>query len=73
MRYHVETRVWDGTDYFVVADTSQKVDGNNRVVCSEPIAFYAYPEGPFIEQVNDDGEQAMIEIAGLMNHADSAA
>ena len=56
----------------MVAETSQKVDGKKRVVCSEPIAFYAYSESPFIEQVNDDGERSMRDIAGLMNNADSS-
>lgn len=67
MRYVVEKRSWDGTEYFVVADTSKKVDGRNRVVCSEPLEFFAYPEGAFIERVNNDGEFVMAMIAALLS------
>ena len=65
MRYQVETRSWDGSEYAVVVDTS--ADEENQIVCMEPLEFYAFQEGAFIETVNEDGRARMEQIAWLLN------
>lgn len=66
MRYVVEKRSWNGTEYNLVVDTA-----DNSIVCSEPLSFYAYPEGSFIETVDDEGVEKMQRIADLLNASET--
>ena len=56
MRYKIEERSWDGETYLVVVDTERENESDPYILCQQPLEFYAYPEGAFIESSIDDSE-----------------
>lgn len=58
--WRIGTREWDGTEYLVIEDAT------GAIVCQEPVAFYAYPEGPFIDP---HGHRANLELIVRLRNA----
>lgn len=67
-RYVIEVHKWGDDEYNVLIDRTKQ--GGDCIVCQEPLNFYAYAEGPFIQRLTRHGQGNLQMLANVLNKAE---
>jgi len=62
-RYQIVTLKWDIYEYLAVKDTQTE-----KIICTEPVRFVAYPECVFLEPEDEHGRTYLETICKALNN-----